>query len=404
MASVKVPSMMPRRTFLSSALAAAAAAPGHTSRAVEGPLRVAVIGHTGRGNYGHGIDTVWLHLPETKIVAVSDPDEKGRTDALKRLQTTEGFADYRPMLQKVRPDLVAVCPRHVDQHRDMVLAAVAAGAKGIYIEKPLCRTLEEADEIVTACAKAKTKLAVAHRNRYHPVMPVVAQMVADGAIGRFLEMRARGKEDSRGGSLDLWVLGSHLMNLMHFFGGTPLACSATVLQNGRPVTKADLKEGDEGVGPLAGNEVHTRFEMQQGPPGFFDSIQGAGNASAGFGLQLIGTEGIIDVRTDKEPAAQWLAGSPFRPSPEPRAWVPITSGGPDKPEPLTDIRTLVAAHVLPGRDLLAAIRDDRPALCSAEDGRMTLEMIMAVFESHRLGGARVTLPLQNRLNPMGLLS
>ncbi|HRX54493.1 MAG TPA: gfo/Idh/MocA family oxidoreductase, partial [Verrucomicrobiales bacterium] len=276
--------------------------------------------------------------------------------------------------------------------------------KGIYIEKPFCRTLEEADEIVTACAKTKTKLAVAHRNRYHPVMPVVAKMVADGAIGRFLELRARGKEDSRGGSLDLWVLGSHLMNLMHFFGGTPLACSATVLQNGRPVTKAEVKEGDEGVGPLAGNEVHARFEMQQGLPGFFDSIQGAGTSSAGFGLQLIGTEGIIDVRTDKEPAAQWLAGSPFRPSPEPRAWVPITSGGPGKPEPLADIRTLVAAHVLPGRDLLAAIRDDRPALCSAEDGRITLEMIMAVFESHRLGGARVTLPLQNRLNPLGLLS
>ena len=396
--------MMPRRTFLSSALAVAAAAPGLTSRAGGGPLRVAVIGHTGRGNYGHGIDTVWLHLPETKIVAVSDPDEKGRADALKRLQTTEGYADYRGMLEKVRPDLVAVCPRHVDQHRDMVLTAVAAGAKGIYIEKPFCRTLEEADEIVTACAKTKTKLAVAHRNRYHPVMPVVAKMVADGAIGRFLELRARGKEDSRGGSLDLWVLGSHLMNLMHFFGGTPLACSATVLQNGRPVTKAEVKEGDEGVGPLAGNEVHARFEMQQGLPGFFDSIQGGGTSSAGFGLQLIGTEGIIDVRTDKEPAAQWLAGSPFRPTPEPRAWVPITSGGPGKPEPLADIRTLVAAHVLPGRDLLAAIRDDRPALCSAEDGRITLEMIMAVFESHRLGGARVTLPLQNRLNPLGLLS
>ncbi|HRX54352.1 MAG TPA: Gfo/Idh/MocA family oxidoreductase, partial [Verrucomicrobiales bacterium] len=115
--------MMPRRTFLSSALAVAAAAPGLTSRAGGGPLRVAVIGHTGRGNYGHGIDTVWLHLPETKIVAVSDPDEKGRADALKRLQTTEGYADYRGMLEKVRPDLVAVCPRHVDQHRDMVLTA-----------------------------------------------------------------------------------------------------------------------------------------------------------------------------------------------------------------------------------------------------------------------------------------
>ncbi|MCB1080102.1 MAG: Gfo/Idh/MocA family oxidoreductase, partial [Verrucomicrobiae bacterium] len=197
---------------------------------------------------------MWLDMPETTIVAVADPDDAGRAKAVEKLKAGRDFADYRKMLDKIKPDLVAIGPRHLDQHRDMVVAAAAAGAKGIYMEKPFCRSLAEADEMVAACAKSNTKLAVAHRNRYHPVMPVVAQMVTDGAIGRLLEIRARGKEDQRGGSLDLWVLGSHLMNLMHFFGGQPRACSGSVLQDGRPVTKADVKEGDEGTGPLAGNE------------------------------------------------------------------------------------------------------------------------------------------------------
>lgn len=48
--------------------------------------RVAVIGHTGRGNYGHGLDKVWLDVPACKIVAVADPVEAGRQQALKRLQ------------------------------------------------------------------------------------------------------------------------------------------------------------------------------------------------------------------------------------------------------------------------------------------------------------------------------
>ncbi|MCB1092767.1 MAG: Gfo/Idh/MocA family oxidoreductase [Verrucomicrobiae bacterium] len=401
---------MNRRRFLASSASSLAAAgwAGSSLSSVSGAepagqWKVAVIGHTGRGNYGHGIDTMWLDMPETTIVAVADPDDAGRAKAVEKLKAGRDFADYRKMLDEIKPDLVAIGPRHLDQHRDMVVAAAAAGAKGIYMEKPFCRSLAEADEMVAACAKSNTKLAVAHRNRYHPVMPVVAQMVTDGAIGRLLEIRARGKEDQRGGSLDLWVLGSHLMNLMHFFGGQPRACSGTVLQDGRPVTKADVKEGDEGTGPLAGNEVHARWEMERGFPVFFDSIQGAGNASAGFGLQLIGTEGIIDARTDKEPAAQLLAGSPFRPGADPRAWVPITSAGLGKPEPIADIRLQVAGHVAPGRDLIAAIREDRQPLCGAEDGRITVEMILSVFESHRQGGARVEIPLKNRENPLGML-
>ena len=393
---------MNRRQLLASLPAVFTAA--SFAAAADSKLRVAVIGHTGRGNYGHGLDTMWLKIPAVKIVAVADADDKGLKAELKKLKVEKGFADYHAMLAEVKPDIVAIGPRHVDQHRDMLLAAIQAGAKGIYIEKPFCRSLAEADEVIAAADKAGTKIAIAHRNRYHPVMPVVAKLIKGDAIGRVLEMRGRGKEDPRGGSLDLWVLGTHLFNLATYFGGAAKACSATVMQDGRPITKADVKEGDEGIGALAGNEVHARFELANGVPMFFDSVQNAGVKEAGFGLQIIGTKGIIDFRIDKEPVAQLCAGSPFNPAlKEPRQWQPITTGGVNQPEPIPNLGSQVASHETAGLDLIAAIRENRAPLIDAEQGRQTIEMVSAIFESHRLNGQRVTFPLQTRVNPLTLL-
>ena len=366
-------------------------------------LRVAIIGHTGRGNYGHGLDTLWLKIPETQIVSVADADAKGLAAAQKKLSLKKGFADYRQMLTEVKPDIVAVGPRHVDQHRDMILAAIQAGVRGIYVEKPFCRSLEEADEIISACEKTDTKLAIAHRNRQHPVLPIVAKLIQDGLIGRMLEMRGRGKEDARGGSLDLWVLGSHIVNLACYFGGDPIACSAVVKQDGHFLTKADLKQGDEGIGLLAGNEVHARYELAKGITLYFDSIQHAGVKEAGFGLQIIGTQGIIDFRIDQEPLVHLLPGNPFQPSAPARAWIPITTAGVGKPEPIAGLGHKVSSHEVAGRDLIAAIQTNSTPLCDAWQGRQTIEMISAVFESHRFGGKRVSFPLATKVNPLTLL-
>lgn len=394
--------MNTRRHFITSSASAALAASGIA--ADDRKLRVAVIGHTGRGNYGHGIDTMWMNVPGVEVAAVADADARGLAAELKKLNVQKGFGDCHQMLAEIRPDIVAIGPRHIDQHRDMALAAIAAGARGIYIEKPFCRTPAEADEIVAACEKTGAKLAIAHRNRYHPVLPVLQRLIREGAIGRVLELRARGKEDSRGGSLDLWVLGSHLLNLICFFGGKPVACSATILQNGRPIARADVKEGDEGVGPLAGNEVHARFEMEDGIPAFFDSVRNAGVRQAGFGLQIIGAGGLIDLRIDEEPLAHLLSGSPFDPVKAPRAWIPVSSAGVGRPESPADIGRAVMEHRFGARDLIAAMRENRQPLCSASDGRAVVEMISAVFESQRLDGRRVSLPLKTRVNPLSLIA
>lgn len=389
-------SVRSRRSFVGTLLLSGAA-----MAAGESPqrLRVAVIGHTGRGAYGHGLDTLWAGLPEVELIAVADADGAGLAKALQRLNLTRGFRDYREMLAVMKPELVAIAPRHIDEHRDMALAAIEAGVRGIYMEKPFCRSPREADEIVAAAARENVKIALAHRNRYHPALPMAKRLVDDGTLGRLLEIRCRGKEDARGGMQDLWVLGSHVLNLAVSFAGPAVACTATVLKAGRPVTGKDVVEGKEGIGPVAGDEVHGRFETQSGVPLFFDSIAQAGVKEAGFGLQLIGTKGVIDLRMDIHPLARWLAGNPFQSGGTPRSWIPITSAGLGEKEPLADLRQQVDGHGRIVRDLIAAVRENRRPLCDAEDGAMTVEMISAVMESHRQGGRRVALPLAVRDNP-----
>ncbi len=387
---------MNRRQFLTASAAATIGSRVNAQDDAKTKLRVGIIGHTGRGNYGHGLDTVWIRIPGTEIVAVADADQAGLAKAKKRLKTENGFASYREMIANAKPDIVSVCPRHADQHRDMAIASMEGGAKGIYIEKPFCRTPAEADAIADACKKHGAKLAVAHRNRYHPVLAVIDKLIADEKIGRLLEIRGRGKGDRRGGAEDLWVLGSHVLDLMHYFGGGPKSCSAVMLQNGKRVTKADVKDGAEGLGPLAGNELHARYEMSKGVIGYFDSIANDGTKNQGFGLRLVGSEGVIDIKCDRSPLAHLIPGNPFGPVKEPRPWIPISTNGPGEPETREKELEEVIHHDAAAKDLIAAMREDREPLCGVREGAMTVEMICAVFESHRQEGRAVSIPLSER--------
>jgi predicted dehydrogenase len=381
---------MKRFLFLvTSALALSSVLVG--AQTVERPLTVGVIGHTGQGNYGHGEDTVWLKIPQTKIVAVADADPKGLADAAKRLGGVEAFADYKAMLAMAKPDIAAICPRHIHEHRDMVIAAIEAGVKGIYIEKPFVRTLAEADEILKLCAEKGVRLAIAHRNRYHPVVDVVKQRVASGEIGELKEVRVRGKQDQRGGGLDLWVLGGHGFNLAILFTGPAISCEATILVEGRPATKADIQPGDEGVGLIVGDEIHARYETKSSVPIFFDSKKGDSPKGAPFGARLIGTKGIISLQVDEEPLAILERDGKK---------TPITTAGIGQPEPIKDIKLVNGGHHGAIRDLLAAIAEKREPLCGPEAGRETVELTLAVFASFAAGGKKVTLPLADRHHPL----
>ena len=61
------------------------------------------------------------------------------------------------------------------------------------MEKPLCRTLQEADQTVAACGKHHVKLATAHQTLYGPKLKVIREIIRSGKLGRVWELRGRGK-------------------------------------------------------------------------------------------------------------------------------------------------------------------------------------------------------------------
>jgi predicted dehydrogenase len=365
-------------------------------------FRVAIIGHTGSGNYGHGIDVVWSNFKDRcEVVAVADADEKGRAEAAKRVQAPKAYADYRQMLDETKPQIVAICPRWLDEHHDMVVAAANRGMH-IYMEKPFARTLAEADEMLAACDKNNVKLAIAHQTRYSPKLQAVREIIDSGQLGTLLELRGRGKEDQRGGGEDLWVLGSHVMNLISFCGGQPTWCFGRVEQNGKPVTKAHVKPGNEGIGPLAGDHIVAMYGLDSGATAYFGSKRGAGSGGESrFGLQIYGSKGVLEILTGHLPSVQFLPDPTWSPGRSKAAWVNVSSAGIGKPEPLKD-GGLGGGNLLAVQDLLSAIDNDRQPECNPHEARLTVEMIAAVFESHRVGGP-VSFPLKTRVNPLTLL-
>jgi hypothetical protein len=97
------------------------------------------------------------------------------------------------------------------------------------------------------------------------------------------------------------------------------------------------------------------------------------------------------------PDAFFLDDSSWSPGRTGKTWVPISSAGINKPEPLQgDIH---AGNVAACRDLIKSIEEDRLPECNVLEGRTTVEMITAVCASH-FAGRPVSIPLVSRRNPL----
>ena len=364
-------------------------------------LRAAVIGSSSSGGWGHNIDELFIGVPGLRTVAVADDTDDGVGDALSRhrlTQTARGFLNWRKMLADVKPDVIAICSRNIQQHAEMAIASAEAGVRGIFMEKPFVKSVPEADAVVSACEKSNTKLNLALVNRYCPTITAVWELIADGKIGTLLELRARGKEDLRGGGEDLWVLGPHVLDLMVHFGGAPQWCNATVIKNGEPVTSDDFIAGPEGLPMIAGDSINASFGLADGPAGFFTSTREAGFKQPNFGLTLLGTKGEIHIRPDYIPQAYFRAAPAWRMN-RSYPWIPIGDEG--LATDLTDQGVdRSAERAAWGRlavtDLIDAIQTDREPETGMFTGLTLTEMNEAIYASS-LTGQRLHWPLDRSL-------
>ncbi len=370
-------------------------------------LTVGIIGHTGAGGYGHQIHLAWNGRNDARVVAVADPDAKGRAAAAAASGALRQYGDYREMLDRERPNGVAVCPRRLEHHEAMVLAAIESGARGIYCEKPFTRTPAEADRVVRAAETSGTRVQVALHRRADPHVGRAIELIRDGSVGRLHAMHGTGKNGRRGGAEDMVVLGVHIFDLMRAIAGDPAWVAARVLQQGHPIRPPDVHEGGERIGPVAGDQIHATFAFDHAVTGTFSSIRSPENSQRAIGLELVGTEGIISLRGAGAVSTRRLhmtteaAGDPAEVSPWRRIVVPGADLGTAN-GPRDDTEGWRLSHARMIDDLHDAIRDERDPMCSAIDGRWTIEMVMGVHQAG-LSGERVEFPLAQRDNPYASL-
>jgi predicted dehydrogenase len=150
---------------------------------VSHPLRIALIGAgvMGRQHYQH-LQTV----DEAQLCAVSDPGPQATEFAA--ACGVEYFADYRQMLERVRPE-AAIVANPNSLHVSTALDCIAAGVP-VLLEKPVGVCLDEVHELVRASERSGISVLVGHHRRHNPLIARARELLASGALGRLTTVTA----------------------------------------------------------------------------------------------------------------------------------------------------------------------------------------------------------------------
>jgi predicted dehydrogenase len=131
-------------------------------------VRVAVVGV---GAWGQNHARVYHQLPQAQLVAVADANGARAAEVAAPLGT-RAVSDYHELLGEVDAVSVAVpTALHYEVAREFLEAGVA-----VLLEKPMTRTVAEADELIALAGKRRVPLQVGHIERFNPVIRAMAEL------------------------------------------------------------------------------------------------------------------------------------------------------------------------------------------------------------------------------------
>ncbi len=148
--------------------------------AKKGPVKVGVIGSQFQGDiHAWSIKAV----PDAaEVVAVASPTPGHAAELAKRYDMPRAFTDYKEMLAEDDIEMVTItAPNNL--HAQMTIDIANAG-KHVVCEKPLCMTLEEADEMIDTCKKKGVLLLYAEELFFTPKYVKAKEMADQGAFGK----------------------------------------------------------------------------------------------------------------------------------------------------------------------------------------------------------------------------
>jgi predicted dehydrogenase len=156
-------------------------------------LRIAVVGV---GYLGRHHARILSTLPGVELVAVVDTN-RARAEEIAASSGTRALFDASDLIGGVDAVTVAV---PTELHRDVAMPFLSTGVP-VLVEKPMARSLAEADEMIAAAGKAGVALAVGHTERFNPAVEAARPLLSDP---RFIEVHRLGAFPER--SLDIDVV------------------------------------------------------------------------------------------------------------------------------------------------------------------------------------------------------
>ena len=98
------------------------------------------------------------------------------------LEATRQYTDYRELLEKEKPELVAIATES-GKHAAIALDCIAAGCN-VIIEKPIALSIADADAIIEAGKKAGVVVCASHQNRFNKSVQYIRKALEAGRFGK----------------------------------------------------------------------------------------------------------------------------------------------------------------------------------------------------------------------------
>jgi len=327
-----------------------------------------------------------------RILGVCDVDEKKASALAGRhagCTATTGLEDLFA-IDGIEAVVVGV-PNHL--HRDCAVAAMRAG-KDVLLEKPMAMSVAECDEIIATMNETGRIVQVGFVTRFAPSVRAVRQLIDSGQLGRIYHVRGqwfrrRGipglggwfttKERSGGGVLI--DLGVHLVDLMMHLSGRPRVervsgvCTSTF---GAPID--DYAYTEMWAGPVRDGGV---FDVEDGASGLLRCADGvtmefttswAANVPESIlpgSIVLLGDRGgcYLDIWGEQVVASMELGGSLVDVRPE----LPPSDS------------TWASAWAIEHQLFAECVRDRKPPVATAEQGREVQAVLEALYRSSNEG-------------------
>ena len=340
------------------------------------------VGLVGSGFIGQAHAEAFALTPLASVRAVASRSPDRAAGFAARWGIPAWYADYRELVARPDVDLVSVAaPNHL--HRDIVVAAAEAG-KHVICEKPLARTLREADEMIAACRAAGVKLMYAEDICFAPKYVRAKELADEGALGDVYLVRQSEQHygphsdwfwdpDLAGGGV-LMDMGCHGIEFARWVHGKPAVRSVTA-EVGTFVHGQRTRAEDHAIVTIRfdGDRVGL-IEASWAKPGGMDDR-----------AEIVGSRGVTYADLVRGSSLSTFSdvgyGYAVEKAPDTRGWTftmsdELWNGG--FPQEMDHFVRCVAEDAVPRE--------------TGEDGRAVLEIIYAAYRAARTG--RVKLPLR----------